>query len=157
MNLFATSTCPIKSAEFLDDKRVTKMCLETAQLLSSALIMNGQPATYKLTHKNHPVSVWCRQTRDNYVWTLEHFKALLNEYKKRYNNVHACSRLIPEFENGIKFIPEGNLQKFVNCAANSTLGISYKGINDTTKAYRLYLEDRWLNDKRTPTWYKVKK
>lgn len=37
MNIFATSNCPKECAAFLDDKRVVKMCLETSQMLSTAL------------------------------------------------------------------------------------------------------------------------
>lgn len=41
MNIFATDPCPIKSAQFLDDKRVIKMILESAQMLCTALHQLG--------------------------------------------------------------------------------------------------------------------
>ena len=37
MNIFATHDCPIESARWLDDKRLIKMILESAQLLCNAL------------------------------------------------------------------------------------------------------------------------
>jgi hypothetical protein len=62
---------------------------------------------------------------------------------------------INEFRIGAKYIPNGNLTPFANCAANKSIGVSYKHIKDTTLAYQLYLNDRWDNDKRNPTWYKI--
>ena len=38
MNIFVTSLCPRISAQVLANKRVVKMVLETAQLLSAAFI-----------------------------------------------------------------------------------------------------------------------
>jgi hypothetical protein len=41
MNIFVTSLCPRISAQVLDNKRVVKMVLETAQLLSAAIFINS--------------------------------------------------------------------------------------------------------------------
>lgn len=153
MNIFATDPCPIKCAQFLDDKRVIKMCLETAQILATNIRIHGGTATYKMTHENHPATVWARETRSNYMWLYEHFKALCNEFEARRDKVHACVRFLNEFEKGAQYIPEGPLTPFVNCAARKDLGISYKYIKDTTLAYQLYLNDRWDTDKLTPKWY----
>ena len=152
MNLFVTSYCPTESAKYLDDKRVVKMTLETAQLLSSAIILNGGSASYKATHKHHPVTVWTAKNKANYKWALRHFCALSREYTRRYNKVHKSSGLIKEFIKGIDSIPDGAMTKFANCAANKELGVSYKHMQDITTAYKLYLNDRWDNDKRQPTW-----
>jgi hypothetical protein len=131
------------------------MCLETAQLLAGAILSCGGVATYKLTHKNHPCSIWVRKSKGNYKWALEHFNALLSEYNNRFGKVHACSKFIAEFETGLNNIPNGERTDFVNCAANKSLGVSYKDINDTCIAYQLYLGDRWNGDVRQPTWYGV--
>jgi hypothetical protein len=156
MNLFVISKNPIKCAEYLDDKRVVKMCLETAQLLATAINENGGEATYKSTHVNHPVAIWVRSSRMNYMWTLKHFLGLLKEYKSRYNREHKCHEYIREFIKGIDIIPKGNLTEFVNCAANNSLNISFKRIPNVHLAYRFYLNERWRLDKREPTWYAKK-
>lgn len=154
MNIFATSPCPIKSAQALDNKRCVKMCLETAQLLASAIQLNGGRATYKLTHKHHPATIWTATNKANYRWTLRHFAALCREYTRRYGKVHKSSRYMREFIEGIECLPEGDdMTPFVNCAANKSLGISYKHVDDVHMAYQLYLNDRWDNDKREPQWY----
>lgn len=152
MNLFVTSKCPIESAKALDNKRVVKMTLETAQLLASAIRLNGGEASYKLTHKGHPVTKWTAKNKANYMWALRHFCALSREYTKRYGKTHKSSTLIKEFVKGKDSIPKGTLSSFENCAANKELGISYKHIKDVEKAYKLYLNDRWNTDKREPIW-----
>ena len=95
-----TDDCPKKCAEFLDNSRLRKMCLESAQLLSSALRLHGYTGSdvYKITHKNHPSSKWTRATRGNYQWLLAHFKALCEEYTRRTGKTHASSKLLPIFE-----------------------------------------------------------
>ena len=155
MNLFITSKCPIECAKFLDDKRVVKMVLETAQLLSTALRLNDYEGddVYRMTHKGHPCTKWVAQTRMNYLWAVQHLQALCAEYTKRYGKVHKCDDMIIKFLAKAHYVPAGCQTPFVNCAANSALGISYKSLVDVTRAYKLYLNDRWDNDKRTPTWY----
>lgn len=154
MNIFCTSDCPIESAQFLDDKRCIKMCLETAQLLSSALRLCGHSGEglYKITHKNHPSNVWARTTQGNYKWLLEHFRALCNEYNRRTGKTHASSKLLPAFERGVSLIPEGERMPFSNNARNLTKGVDFTHEKDTIKAYQLYLSERWESDKREPKW-----
>ena len=154
MNIFATSDCPIEAAQFLDDKRCVKMCLETAQLLSSALRLCGYSGEklYKITHKNHPSNVWARTTQGNYKWLLEHFRALCNEYTRRTGKTHASSKLLPIFERGVSLIPKGERMPFSNNARNLTKGVDFTHEKDTIKAYQLYLSERWESDKREPKW-----
>lgn len=152
MNIFATYSCPIKSAKYLDNKRQIKMILESAQLLCTALNLNGVQAPYKTTHLNHPAAIWVRQSRQNYSWLLLHLKTLCNEYSKKYNKIHKTAQYIDFFEQNINILPDNNLSPFVNCAANSDLNISFKHISDTHLAYRLYLRNRWKYDKIKPKW-----
>lgn len=154
MNIFATSPSPVESARYLDDKRVIKMVLESAQMLSTAINMHGGSGGYKSTHVNHPANVWARTTRANYEWLLAHFVALCDEYTLRYGRVHKCAAMVDFFSRSAVLIPSGGLTPFANCAANSGLGLSYKGTADTHEAYRLYLTDRFRSDKRTPTWHR---
>lgn len=152
MNIFVTDQCPYKSAKYLDDKRVISQTKESAQMLATAIRLCGGPATYKVAHPNHPCSIWVRQTRGNYIWLLEHFEALLREYTKRTGKIHACEQFILEFEYGVQFIPQGLQTPFVNAAARSDMGISYKHIDDTILAYKMYLSERWSLDKKEPKW-----
>lgn len=154
MNIFVTDNDPRISAMNLDDKRVIKMVLESAQMLCTALHENGAShlAKYKPTHKNHPANIWCRETHMNYGWLLMHFAALSNEYTYRTGKNHKSFQLFPDLFNGIQFIPNGNLTTFANCAARQDMNIDYKHVSDVNLAYKQYLVDRWATDKLTPKW-----
>lgn len=146
MNIFVTSENPIKCAQYLDDKRVVKMVLETAQILSNALLLNGQKAPYKLTHKGNKLIEWAAATKDNYFWLLTHFCALCDEYSLRYNRKHKCEQYVDVFCEGLASIKSGELQPWVNYSY-------YKEMDDIFLAYQKTLADKWENDKRTPTWF----
>lgn len=153
MNIFFTSDSPVHCAEYLDDKRVVKMCLETAQMLCTAINESGNKAPYKSTHKNHPSCKWVRESQANFEWTRKHFVALCWEYKKRYGKIHKSFKVIIDEINSFKDLPDIGLTPIPNCAANKEKGLCYKDIPDTILAYKMYLNDRWDTDTRTPTWY----
>jgi hypothetical protein len=138
----------------LDNVRVIKMTLESAQLLSSALRLCGYTGddVYKISHKNHPSNVWCRATQGNYKWLLEHFRALCDEYTRRFGKTHASSKLLPIFEANVGLIPAGERMPFSNNARNLTKGVDFTHEGDVTLAYQLYLSERWEGDKREPKW-----
>lgn len=120
MNIFYIDTDPAKAAQMMVDKHVVKMILESAQLMSTAhRICDGTVTTelsktgrkvkrwrlddwredymYGATHINHPSAIWVRQSVYNYDWLYQHFKALIDEYKYRYEKKHACNHLIKCF------------------------------------------------------------
>jgi len=143
MNLFVQSPDPYISAAMLDNKRVVKMTVETVQLLSTAMHLNGATTTpYKPTHPHHPVTLWCARSRGNYLWALEHLRGLASEYTRRYGKIHKSSLYIPEVQEGALWIPDGVLQPFVNCARNKDKGVDFTHIQDVHLAYRLYLQER---------------
>jgi hypothetical protein len=74
------------------NKHVVKMIVETAQLLSTAHhVLDGHgDGLYKMTHKNHPSAIWCRQTDSNYVWLWCLLVSLCKEYTHRYGKIHKC-------------------------------------------------------------------
>lgn len=142
MNIFVTSACPKECAKFLDNKRVVKMCLETAQMLCTTLNLQGVTTPYKTTHKNHPCTLWVRSSTTNYNWAVKHFKALCDEYNRRYGKHHACSALLPLFESHVT--PSDDPKDFVNCTTHPDLPVF--------DAYKRLLQDKWVTDKRKPEW-----
>lgn len=106
MNIFYLDSDPTECAKSHNDKHVVKMIVETAQLLSTAhRILDGklvfvkgkrqyimpdelEQVLYKVTHHNHPSSLWCRESSSNYTWLYELFVALCDEYSYRYGKVH---------------------------------------------------------------------
>lgn len=157
MNIFFTDECPIKCAQYLDSKRVSKMILETAQMLSTAIRVHGYTGSeaYKTTHLNHPSSIWCRTTKANFKWLRSHLVALYAEKLRRTGKGHKSFDLYPLFVKYEYLIPEGELTHFANCAANKSLGLDYKHIQSTTDAYKAYLSKRFKNDKIVPSWSKI--
>lgn len=113
MNIFYLSTDPVESAQYMVDKHVVKMILESAQLLCTAhrvldgheiveksktgrnvkrwkLLDSRDPILYSATHVNHPSAVWVREAVENYNWLYDHFHALGQEYTYRYGKRHKC-------------------------------------------------------------------
>lgn len=65
MNLFILSLCFRECAEWMFDKHISKMIVEAVQMLSTAKRVLGPSEAdseeikiYKISHKNHPVSIW---------------------------------------------------------------------------------------------------
>lgn len=88
MNIFFLDWRPKVAAEYHCDKHVVKMIIESAQLLYSAHWMTDgsklHDTAYKLAHKNHPCSIWVRQSISNYYWLCSLGIWLCKEYQYRY-------------------------------------------------------------------------
>jgi hypothetical protein len=65
VNIFVLHKNPTIAARMHCDKHVVKMILESAQMLCTAISLGGLRAPYKPTHKNHPCTVWARQSLDD--------------------------------------------------------------------------------------------
>jgi Pyrimidine dimer DNA glycosylase len=98
MNIFALDYDPAIAASYLVDSHVVKMPLETAQLLSTAVyILSGNKQYYRFykpTHKNHPCSIWTRQSLANFNWLVEHGFAICDEYTRRFHKQHKSCAVI---------------------------------------------------------------
>jgi hypothetical protein len=91
MNLFILSLDPTKIAEYMMDKHIAKIILEAVQMLCTTqrlLTDAGEcdPCVYKIAHKNHPVTIWCRAAQANFIWTLDLIDAMHQEWKYRYGH-----------------------------------------------------------------------
>lgn len=60
MNIFIVNNHPAIAATHLHNRHITKMVLESAQLLSTAhrFLGNDDERLYSKTHVNHPCSIW---------------------------------------------------------------------------------------------------
>ena len=103
MNIFVTSSSPLKSAQVLPDKHIVKMPLECCQMLSIIASdkwghgygtlpkSDGTPyMTDKGAFRNHPCTIWASETPANARWLIAHAFALCEEYTSRYGKVHTC-------------------------------------------------------------------
>jgi hypothetical protein len=156
MNIFVSDTCYRKSAIALDDKRLIKMILETAQILSTVLRARGfDDGLYKSTHTSHPCTIWAGASSANFLWLCLHGTALAREYQFRFGKVHASLKIISFCRDALTSIlwECGKLTPFANCTP-------YKAMN-TISAYRYYLSnDKWNAETKwtkrgCPSWHKA--
>jgi len=81
------------------DKHIAKIILEAVQMLCTTqrLLTSAatgikecececDPCVYKIAHKNHPVTIWCRASQANFIWTLDLIDAMHTEWKYRYGH-----------------------------------------------------------------------
>ena len=96
INIFFLDLDTTKCAKDHCDKHVVKMILETAQLLCSAhhVTNSNLEIPYRLTHKNHPCSIWVRKSLSNYLYLCELGLALCKEYTNRYGKKHKTQTVI---------------------------------------------------------------
>ena len=106
MNIFFISTDAAEAARMHGDRHVIKMILESTQMLitchrvledDDSWILKfksdlGGKEPYKMTHKNHPCTVWARTSRANYAWLCALALALCDEKMARWpdKKPHAC-------------------------------------------------------------------
>lgn len=166
MNIFAVSESPRECAEALDDVRLRKMYVETAQLLCGALRLRGvnDGRLYKVSHPNHPCAIWARENSANWRWLFSYWLCLGAELKRRFpDKMHKTKFLLPtlyEYSAEIsvlnRHLPHSIIQTaFPNCARNKSLGLDFTNISDVHYAYMVYLNHRWQQDTlkgRTPKW-----
>lgn len=96
MNIFILDLDVKKCAQYHVDKHVVKMILETAQLLCGVhwVTETLHSIPYKLSHKNHPCSIWSRESLSNYLYLCELGLELCNEYTYRYGKRHKSQDVI---------------------------------------------------------------
>ena len=157
MNIFVLHEDPWEAAQLQCDKHVVKMCLETAQLLSTNWPSVGCAAPYKPTHYNHPCSRWVRIHHENYAWLVEHFRALLSEYAHRYGKRHKCRDvldLIEETHPAHLLEPPDDIldMDFVYCGVESCRRASV--VDSYRELYKLKaktIDMRWTKREK-PEW-----
>lgn len=164
MNIFITSRCPFQSARNLCNKHIVKMASESACMLlwplkeiGLKLPKNKQGVEVRLSHRNHPATIWTCKSYENYCWHFNHFGAILEEYTRRYGKIHFA-------ENYWQFIHENKyrltfnkfaLTPFPRCF--SVFANELKEL-DTVEAYqKYYILDKskfakWPVE-RIPSWW----
>lgn len=151
MNIFASDHNPTLAAQALDDRRLIKMVLETAQILSTATEAIGRygfDALYKPTHQNHPCTLWAKHSVGNFMWLVQHGFALAEEYQYRFEKQHKSFAIIQTCMNCVKIgnFPQIERTQFVNCTKFN--------LDDPILAYRACLQSKWHDDGKAARWTK---
>jgi hypothetical protein len=183
MNIFVLDSDPDRAAQYHCNKHVVKMILEAGTMLSTAhwvaqlssrnrslgqfrrvrdvqewLSYNLTPEQvppWKISHVNHPCSVWTRESLDNYRWHSELGLALCAEYTRRYGKRHK-SQSVHEWlaRNLPPVFPNKGLTPWAQCVPDDCKG------PDTVQAYRDYYSRHksrfavWEPRAMTPSWYR---
>ena len=154
MNIFILDENQTTCAKYHCDKHVVKMILETAQLLCGVHWINGNEAAYKLSHKNHPCSIWTRECIENYIWLCKLGLELCSEYTYRYNKIHKSQKIIEWCCSNLPNIKSnnGNITQFALAMPNE-----FK-VDCKIQSYRNYYKGaktsiaNWKN-RETPQWF----
>jgi hypothetical protein len=145
LNIFVVSDDFNDCAVALDDKRLVKMCLESAQMLSTAVSIHGGSSVYRAAWHKHPCTIWTAETRSNFEWHVNLLRAMGKEYEYRYGKVHKSVEVGMSLVHQSSLIPSGPLTEFANCSL-------YKEHASVIEAYRQTMIDKWHKDKRPPKW-----
>jgi hypothetical protein len=181
MNIFILSKQPEESARLLCDKHISKMVVESAQMLSTAhRMLDGSPIKipgkrgsyylhpdsileailYKAVHMHHPCTKWTMVSNNNYTWHYSYFIAMCNEYTFRYGRVHKTHALLGDvLRTPPRNIEIGPKTQFV-LAMNSNPECMFP--NDPVKSYRMFYQTKqdrfkmvWTK-RDVPEWFTLK-
>lgn len=146
MNIFILDTDIEKCAQFHVDKHVTKMILESAQILSTVNRLNGLDEGYKITHKNHPCVIWAGECSMNWIYLRELARELQKEALYRGFSFHMSSNVIESLS--IPNLPynNGKMTRPRLCMPDK-----YK-CGNITDSYRNY----YMGDKRNIAYWRLR-
>jgi len=153
MNIFVLDRNLEKCARAHCDRHVSKMILESVQILCTALHLRGLQAPYRATHRQHPCVLWAGASWDNFLWLSELARALNREYRYRYGRErdHASIAVLDQI-SGARFESRG-LTEFAQAMPDQ-----YKVPGDPVSAYRAYYRGEkrgfatWTR-RRPPGWW----
>lgn len=175
MNIFSTSRCPIQSAKWLSNQLVTKMGLESAQLLATCFSLDrlaapdcprtekGSPR--KHFNPKHPSCLFTMYNRSNMQWVIDHAQAIFEEKYRRYpsGGRHFTHNFLDWVIANINdsHVPNGELTDFLpaiteNAICRRTI-VNFDNL-DTTEQYRYFIifdkhYSIWPTESDIPPWH----
>ena len=149
MNIFVLDQSPTTAARYHCDLHVSKMILESAQMLSTVL---GGP--YRATHKNHPCTKWVAESQANAEWLITLAQGLNSEWRRRYKHEynHKSWDVIRTMENNhlVDRLPNVDRTPFVLAMPDE-----FKS-DDPVESYRAYYKSKTFARWRyaEPRWWR---
>ena len=153
MNIFILDQNHTKCAQAHVDKHVGKQLLEATQLMCTQFQLQNIEAPYKPTHRNHPCSIFCRQSLDNFMWVYDYALSLNVEFTYRYNKQHKSGLILPWIIDNIHKLEFPKLGRTPFALA---MPDQYKS-DDAVISYRKYYNGdkthlfKWTN-RNNPEW-----
>lgn len=145
MQIFMPYESIIKSLRALDDVRLRKQVLESAQLISNVLHDYGCFSPYKKTHPHHPLTAWLG-VRQNFRWHLRYFRAAAEEFEARFGKQHKS--FVDLYPLGKGFDTNLLHEKKWDGVYNNT---PHKD-EEVHRAYKKTLHEKWRTGKAAPKW-----
>lgn len=96
MNIFVLDLDPKKCAQYHCNSHVSKMNVESAQIMCTVLSELGYEVAYKPTHAKHPCTLWAKESLSNYLWLRELSLELHLEFQYRYGKTHKSGLVIEQ-------------------------------------------------------------
>lgn len=164
MNIFHLSNCPTESAVWQHDKHVVKMTLETAQLLSQAVLLTpewrsyfNRKDLYRVTHQHHPSSRWVRRSVPNLFWLCQHGIALADEYSHRFWRRHKSAQIIHCVTDKIGALPALDCDELTTFAQAMPFEFRRENPVNGYRAYylaaKVHVDSKWTNRRKDlPEW-----
>ena len=157
MNIFFLDKDPDLSAQYLCDKHIPKMLLESAQMLSTAVQTHTGKVDYlyKSAYPNHPMTKWVGLNKGNFDWAFKNANCIGQEYFKRFDKMHKSSKILLNIlsNNHREYIPTGKFTEPPQCMPDE-----YKD-KDYVTAYRKYYQGakkyfaKWERGVTAPEWW----
>lgn len=131
MNIFVLDKNIKKCAQYHCDQHVSKMILESVQILCTSLNKQGFQTPYKSTHVKHPCVLWVEESYSNFLWLKQLAIELNNEFIYRYDkdNDHASIKVLTEID--VHTFTDKGLTEFAQAMPDK-----YKFKNNAVRAYR---------------------
>lgn len=160
MNIFVLDPDPAIAASHHCDQHLHKMILESAQLVSTAMIQRqfNIPGLYKPTHPNHPCSKWAAASNHNILWICE-LASELDSIRQSLSNCgsHASIgiiKLVQDYlESEFGFLTSNAHTPFV-FAGPAIISIRPGSTIDHYRQYYRKKHNNWLLDKGAGMTYK---
>lgn len=157
MNIFVIDKNPSISSTCLDDVRLRKMIVESAQILCTAVSLfpdfmydYKNSCLYKPTHQNHPSVKWAVENSENWNWLFRYWWFLHDEYVFRFKKHHLTFTKLWAELSKIRtelFFTVSDPSNFVYVGTNQC--------GDVFEQYKNLLNEKWKADikkNRSPKW-----
>jgi hypothetical protein len=165
MNLFILNRLPGLAARDNCDSHVRKIILEAVEMMGYAYDEGEfKPIPWlhiKGRHYSRPMSIWVRENRRNFDWTLQHVYALCDEYVYRsdHKNQHAYLKHIDWIAAHLPIdkLPDEPQTDWPRCfgAYEEQVGVTEDAIYDYRRYYMLAKRHiaKWTK-RPIPEWYR---
>lgn len=157
MNIFATDKNPSIAAACLDDVRLRKMLVESAQILCTAVSVlpthiydYEKSPLYKPTHINHPSVKWAIESKENWCWLFRYWWSLHEEYDLRFNKNHLTFTKL-----SVELYKIWEKLFFTLKKPTEFIYVGTDQVGNVFEKYRNLLNEKWKSDiekNRSPKW-----